>query len=68
MRTAEKLREIIESKGIKLTAIAGGTGISIKALSQMFMLKRKMTADEFILICQFVGVSMDEVRDYKPAA
>lgn len=68
MTTAEKLGAIIEAKGIKLTAISSDTGINVKSLSQIFKGRRKLTADEFINICKFVGVSMEDVRDYQPAA
>ncbi len=64
---AEKLGRIIEQKGIKLTAISSNTGIPIKALSNTFNGKRKLTADEFIAICKFIGVSLEDVRDYAVA-
>lgn len=67
MTVAEKLGRIIDKKGIKLTAISSETGISVKALSNTFAGKRKMTADEFISISKFVGVSLEEVRDYNVA-
>ena len=68
MNTAEKLGRIIDAKGVKLTAIASATGIHVKALSQTFSNKRKLTADEFISICKFINVGLDEVKDYNPAA
>ena len=68
MNTAEKLGQIIERRGIKLTAISSATNITVKALSKTFSNKRKLTADEFIAICKFVNVTMDEVRDFDPAA
>lgn len=68
MKVAEKLGAIIKSKGIKLTAISSATGIRIKTLSDIFTGHRRLTADEFISICKFIGVSLEEVRDYESAA
>ena len=58
MSAAERIKSVVESRGIKLTAISQATGIPIDAISRSFLGKRKMLADEFISICRFLDLDM----------
>lgn len=53
---AEKIKSYIDAKGIKQSAISRGTGINSTSLSLSFSGKRRLTAEEFVLICDFLEV------------
>lgn len=44
------LKQVYDKKGVTLTFLSKKTGISVNALSGIFNKKRKITAEEFILI------------------
>lgn len=62
MDIAIKLKQIVDNRGVKLTAISKATRIPVDAISRSFLGKRKMTADEFVNICDFLGVSIDDLQ------
>lgn len=47
-----RLREIIEEKGIKQAYICQKTGLSADIVSRILRGERKITAEEFLLICE----------------
>ena len=49
--------DYIRGKGIQVTVLSEGTGISYKILQPSIMGKRKLRADEFLMICDFLEVS-----------
>lgn len=47
-----RLKEIIESRGIKQSYICEKTGLSSDCVSRILNSARKITADEFLSICE----------------
>lgn len=66
----KKIREYIESNGLKHGVIAKKSNLSLQSFSAMLNGKRKITADEYFMICQALGVPVnyffDELQN-KPA-
>lgn len=58
----DTLKKEIESKGITYTYISNTTGISVDKLSRTFLKKRKLQAEELILICLSTGIDIDKLR------
>lgn len=54
MTVAQKMKLLIEQKGITYTFISEKTGIPVDALSKSFLGKRRLPADEMISICREV--------------
>lgn len=50
------IRSHAEKYGIKLTYISNQVGVDIKRLSHLLDCKRHITAEEFINICQYLGI------------
>lgn len=53
----QKVREWISAAGISQKSIAIDMGISESRLSYMLSGRRRMTADDFILICKVAHIS-----------
>lgn len=53
----KKVREYIEEKGFKQAAIARKASMTKQALSESLNGKRQITADEYVRICDALGVS-----------
>ena len=62
MCVVDTLKKEIESKGITYTYISNTTGISVDKLSKIFLKKRKLQAEELILICLSTGIDIDKLR------
>ena len=62
MCVVDTLKKDIESKGITYTYISNTTGISVDKLSRTFLKKRKLQAEELILICLSTGIDIDKLR------
>lgn len=62
MSASQKIKEIIESKGITYTFISSKTGISVDAISRTMAGKRKLPADEMIAICEAVGIDLCDLQ------
>lgn len=60
---SKKLKEKIEFKGITLTSISRKTNIPVNTISRSLMGKRKLLADELILICKATGIELDELDE-----
>lgn len=62
MHVFEKLKHLIEEKGMSYTFLSVRTGIPIDAISKSLMGKRKLLADEFIAICNAAHI---DVKDFE---
>lgn len=51
------------TRGVKYTAISKATGIPIDAISRSFLGKRNMLAEEFVEICNFFEIGIDDLKD-----
>ena len=56
MTVNEKLRKIVDERGIKQSHICAETGLSPDAVSRILNSNRKITADEFLTICDALNV------------
>lgn len=63
MNVAEKLKKIADDRGIKYSAIAANTGIPVDLISKSFLGKRKLIADEMLLICGYMNVDMRDLSN-----
>lgn len=61
MTVAQKMKLLIEQKGITYTFISEKTGIPVDALSKSFLGKRRLPADEMISICREVGIDLSDL-------
>ena len=57
------LKNIIKSKGITIYYLSKQTGIKYELLRRVFSGERKLTADEFILILDVAGITIDEIKE-----
>lgn len=48
----EKIKKYLDENGIKYTFLASEVGISMNTLSSMLNQKRKITIEEYALICK----------------
>lgn len=62
MSTNERLRKIIEERGLKQSYIAQIVGISCDRVSKILNGNRKMLADEFLLICTALNIDPNIFR------
>lgn len=62
MSAAQRIKEIIEGKGVTYTFISSKTGISVDAISRSMSGKRKLPADEMIAICEAVGIDLCDLQ------
>lgn len=60
LTAAERMKEIVESRGISFTFISEKTGIPINSISRSFLGKRRFPADEMILICRAIGIDLGD--------
>ena len=60
-----RLREIVEEKGLKQKIISEKTGMSADCISRILNATRKITAEEFLDICDALELDANEFR--KPA-
>lgn len=63
MNTVQKLKTLIDNKGVTYTFIASKTGISIDAISRVFRQKRKLPADELIAICNLLDIDINDLKE-----
>ena len=61
MRAAERIRQIVDERGIKYTAISQATQIPVDAVSKSFLGKRKLLADEMLAICNFLHLDIADL-------
>lgn len=56
----EKIKQYIFDAGLKYSAVAEKCGIKQSTFSAMMNGTRKITADEYIVICRTLGVSLEQ--------
>ena len=61
MLIASVLKNLIEDKGVTYTFISSKTGITVDAISKSLSGKRRLAADEMILICQAANIDLSEL-------
>lgn len=54
--------DFVKSRGVKMSAISENTGISYDKIRRSFTSTRPLTADEFLLICEYLGVDPIKFR------
>lgn len=59
----EQVSQYVKDKGIKQSFICNKTGIEKNALSNILSGDRRMTADEFLLICNALDEPMERFTD-----
>lgn len=60
---AEVIRKKIESSGMKQKAVAEKIGTDPVILSAMLNKRRKIYATDFIKLCLFLGLTIDDFTD-----
>lgn len=63
MRINKLLAEIVEQRGIKQIYIAEKTGMSQDVISKILRCERKISAEEFLLICEALDINPDVFRE-----
>lgn len=58
-----RIKKYLDNKGIRYSFVSEKTGIPMNILSPMLNGKRKMSAEEFILICKALNISTDYFAD-----
>lgn len=56
-----KLKDIREGKGVKLSAVANHLGVSRQTYSKYEDNQGAMSIDQALAVCEFLGVSLDEI-------
>lgn len=57
---AELIKEYVDEKGFKQGVIAENIGMSKVAMSETLNCNRKLGADEYVKICDFIEVPYDK--------
>lgn len=63
----QAVSEFVRERGFRINAIAEQTGISRNVLYHSFSGKRKLRADEYLAICDFLGKDPEDFRNHKSA-
>lgn len=63
MKVAQRIKEIVDDKGVTYTSISSKTGITVNAISQSFAGKRKLSADEMIAICKALNIDLVDLQN-----
>ena len=64
MSVRDNIRKYIQDKGLTQAVMARRAGLTPTKLSMALQNKRKLDVDEFIRLCEAMGVSMEEMRNY----
>ena len=62
MSVTEKLNDILKEKNITTYKLSKLTGIKYELLRRVFAGKRKLSADEFVLILEKTGICFSELN------
>lgn len=62
MAVAERLKQLVDNKGVTYSFISSRTGIPVDAISKSFLGKRRLPADELVDICNVVGIELNELQ------
>lgn len=65
---AERLREMIDERGLKQKFIADKIGVSETAFSAMLNGRQQIDVDTFFAIAVVIGMSPDEIVAFKKGA
>lgn len=60
---AEHLAEFFATRGIKQKTVAEAIGMSAAAMSEMLAGRRRLSADEYVAICDFLEVPYSRFTD-----
>ena len=63
MRAFERLKQLIDDKGITYTFISNKTGIPVNTISRSLSGNRKLPADEMISICTATGIDLSDFTE-----
>lgn len=63
LTVAEKVKSLVDARGISYTFISQKTGIPVNAISRSFLGKRRFPADEMIAICSVIGIDLGDLSD-----
>lgn len=61
MKIEEKLGSVIKEKGIRISVLSRNTGIKYMPLRSSLKGKRHLRANEFITICKFLEIDINEL-------
>lgn len=61
MNVAQRMKSLVQERGVTYTFISAKTGISVDAISRAFLGKRKLPADEMVKICEAVGIDLNDL-------
>lgn len=61
MKFAKSLRQIIESRGLKLKTISEATGIPVSTISEWTAGREPKVSEALIKLAEFLEVSLDEL-------
>ena len=62
MAVAERLKQLVDDKGVTYSFISSRTGIPVDAISKSLLGKRRLPADELVNICNVVGIELNELQ------
>ena len=63
MLVAERIKKLLDAKGVTYTFVSEKTEIPVDAISKSLLGKRRLPADEMIAICKAVGIDLKELQD-----
>lgn len=63
MNVNARLKEFVETNGIKQIHIAEKTGLSADTISKILNGQRRILADEFLIICEQMNINPDIFRE-----
>lgn len=63
MDVATGIRKIVDDRGIKRVHISERTGIPVDTISKILNNKRKLNADEFLIICTALDIDPNMFRN-----
>lgn len=61
MNVAQRMKTLVQARGVTYTFISAKTGIPVDAISRAFLGKRKLPADEMVKICEAVGIDLNDL-------
>ncbi len=56
----EEIKKYIKENGFKMSYVAKSIGVSTQTFSAMLNSNRKITAEEYFMICKTLGVSLEK--------
>lgn len=62
MAVAERLKQLVDDRGVTYSFISSKTGIPVDAILKSLLGKRRLPADELVNICNVVGIELNELQ------